>query len=1134
MTGPAIKPDQTQGADPNGVPNIPRILSPDEFEQARMLSPDQLAKAKFPVLPPPFVPRDATNTGNRPQSGVDPTRGKDSAKEPEGGFSGILTRQSARLVGGIKEHPLATAWIIGAQFTPLAPLVDYGMASVMGKEFLDYAAQKGAEETLPPDIKAQAEQDPSRISGEDAGADALMMGAGAVAAKVAGARVAAAKVATETAKGKIAAHVDAIVDAANKMFAPANRSPEASGMANIMRATTGEQAAQYEQASFKLDEFRRAISPLPEADKLGFIDAIEGGKAQPTPEFQKAADTMRKIGDETWDHIVKLHPDAADSYLKNYFPHRWTDPEKAKIVFGGDKAPTPAPEAGPEIARPRTASGRLKALGKATPDELANEYAMAKGTTDANPALVSRLETELTKRGIDHGQAEAQGRATIDAQKPATGEAATVDPLEQAKREAGSKRQMAGSGNFLRERVIPTTADGIALGLEPVSTNPVDLFLLDLRNKQKFIMAHETMTQGKDAGFLKFFAGPMDAGYRPIDDKVATVFGPRSGAVALPEGANVAPEDVQVQGQRTMGRYGAPEPVATIINNYLSPGLGNNPIYQAYRGFGNTLNQAQLGLSAFHLGMTSIDATVSRFALGMEYLKDAVKNGDADAGAAALKQFTTFPFAPLSAIAQGTVGDLSNHVLATDFQWGSGAKVRAAYLNPEKATPEFQALANAVKEAGGRVRQDSFYSNSAPEKFMAAWHENDGLGMMKMALPAFFEATAKPLMEHVVPLQKLQVFGEMAKKVLGDLPPEATLADRRAAVASAWDSVDNRMGQLVYDNLFWSKTFKDLSMASVRSVGWNIGTIRELGGGVADLAKLTNEGELTHKTAYTVALPIVAGLYGAAYQYLRTGKGPEDLFTYFHPKTGEKDADGNDERVMLPTYIKDYYAYSGGFQKGVGAGVEQVGQTVLHKANPAIDVAAHLLMLTNKDFYGDEIRNPDDPAVKQVAQEAAWIAKQVEPFVFTNMSEQSKRADVSTTTKLGNWFGITPAKREDVRTKAQNDMADIVAKRGHSERTPEEVSASQARSDLLSGLRGNKNIDVQKALSDVLQTSQLSNKELLSLAKQAGLTPAQARFKSLTLAQAVKIFQEATPREKQMFGELLVKKAENATDKGSK
>lgn len=1110
--GSSAKPE-AQGADSQGVPNLPRVLSPDEFDQARMLGPDELAKAKFPVLPPPYVPSDATRrgVGGGPQGSVDPTKGVDSTGlkgRPEPGLSGILTRQ---VINPIKEHPLMAAGITAAQFTPLAPLVNYAMMGAMGKDILDYSAQKAAEMSLPPDDRKQTEADPERISGEQAGTEAVMMGIGGVAHKVSRALAkSAAADATKAAQAKIATHVGAIEDAFKTMFAPASRTPDAAGMANIMRATTGEKAMEFEQASFKLDEFRRAINPLPDVDRLGFIDNIEGGKAQVTPEFQKAADTMRQIGDDTWAHIVKLSPDAAGSYLEDYFPHRWKDPEKAKVVFGTADAPTPRPGAdtGPSIARPRTASGRLKNLSSATPDELANEYAMSKGQ---DAPLTARLETELSSRGINPDEAFTQGKARVEAsQQDKVGVPQEPPPdnqLEEARRAAGGKRPMEGSKNFLKRRTIPTTAEGIALGLEPVSTNPVDLFLLDLRNKQKFIMAHETMTQGKDAGYIKFFPGQMDEGYTAINDKVATVYGPRHPDTGM---STVA------------GRYGAPESVAKIINNYLSPGLQGNPIYDAYRGLGNTLNQAQLGLSAFHLGMTSIDATVSRSALGLQYLWDGLKGGDADAAMMGVKKLATSGFAPWAAIGQGTVGDLMNAKFGTNVQWGLGAKIRAAYLNPESATPEMRALANAVKEAGGRVRMDSFYENSAPQKFMEAWHQEDAVGMAKMALPAFFEVTAKPLMEHIVPLQKMQVFGEMAQKILGEMPPETSLAERRAALSSAWDSVDNRMGQLVYDNLFWSKTFKDLSMASVRSVGWNIGTIRELGGGVGDVAKMAGQfsrGEamtLTHKAAYAVMLPLTVGMYGAIYQYLRTGKGPEELKDYFKPKTGEEDADGNPERVQLPSYMKDVFAYQG-----------HTVQTFENKAGPLPQ--AIFEMLHNKDFYGDEIRNPDDPAVKQIQQEALWIAKQALPFSVTNMMEQSKRADVGTPTKLGNWFGITPAHREDVRTPAQNEMADIAAKRGHTELTPEQQEAAASRRDLLGALRGNNGMNLQDAVSKAVNAGGLVPADLGKLLKRAGSTPAQERFRSLTTAQALDVFAKSTPDEQAKFAQLLFNKLDKAT-----
>jgi hypothetical protein len=41
---------------------------------------------------------------------------------------------------------------------------------------------------------------------------------------------------------------------------------------------------------------------------------------------------------------------------------------------------------------------------------------------------------------------------------------------------------------------------------------------------------------------------------------------------------------------------------------------------------------------------------------------------------------------------------------------------------------------------------------------------------------------------------------------------------------------------MVYDNLFWNKAGKDIAFLCVRSVGWNLGTFRELGGAVFDAA----------------------------------------------------------------------------------------------------------------------------------------------------------------------------------------------------------------------------------------------------------------------------------------------------------
>src|SRR5262249_25197602 len=163
------------------------------------------------------------------------------------------------------------------------------------------------------------------------------------------------------------------------------------------------------------------------------------------------------------------------------------------------------------------------------------------------------------------------------------------------------------------------------------------------------------------------------------------------------------------------------------------------------------------------------------------------------------------------------------------------------------------------------------------------------------------------------------------------LPADATPELKQRALAKAWDSIDNRFGQLVYDNLFWNKTLTDLAHVSTRSVGWNLGTVRELGGGITDLKRtLTGKG-ISDRTLYTFALPLYVGVIGAAYQYLHTGKNPSSLKDYFYPQNGLQTANGDPDRTTLPTYMKDVYAYS-----------NDPVATVEHKASPLLSLMVDL------------------------------------------------------------------------------------------------------------------------------------------------------------------------------------------------
>ena len=82
-------------------------------------------------------------------------------------------------------------------------------------------------------------------------------------------------------------------------------------------------------------------------------------------------------------------------------------------------------------------------------------------------------------------------------------------------------------------------------------------------------------------------------------------------------------------------------------------------------------------------------------------------------------------------------------------------------------------------------------------------------------IPALIDASSRPIMEGWVPRMKLGAFYGMANNILDTADRERWTQDQiRTRMQTAWDSIDNRFGQMVYDNLFWNKALRDVLMAS--------------------------------------------------------------------------------------------------------------------------------------------------------------------------------------------------------------------------------------------------------------------------------------------------------------------------------
>jgi len=545
-----------------------------------------------------------------------------------------------------------------------------------------------------------------------------------------------------------------------------------------------------------------------------------------------------------------------------------------------------------------------------------------------------------------------------------------------------SKRPMAGKEGFRRQRSLEFYRDGIEAGLEPVSYNPATLITHSLVQMDKSIMAHDVREELKASGLRQFVGLGQEPpkGWVRGNDPADTVM-QRQGA--------------EQGGPILRGHHYYPEPVAMIINNYLQPGLRGNKAYDIIREFGNNLNQFQLGFGAFHAGFVALDTQISAAALGLQQ----ASQGQFLKGAGNLA-LSAVPLGPgIKALI-------------------SGSKVMREYYSPGSQGGETAELVKSLEEAGGRARMDNFYKSDHIERFRQAINDiRQGKGGFGSALynafPALGDAISKPIMESLVPRMKLGVFADMARSEMDRLERSGQALDtaaRRDVLGKAWDSVENRLGQMTYDNLFWNKTGKDLAMIAIRSVGWNLGTVRELGGGIKDIPSsvmgtLKGQG-ISSRLAYTVALPMVTAFYGGIMHYLMTGRPPDELKDYFSPKTGRTNKDGSPERLSMPSYMNDVQHATNRADEGPMRVVQNLGQMAKSKLNPLIGLVSD--MVFNEDFHDGAIRNPNDPAVKQTMDTAKHFIASFEPFSTRAFSDQTAKG-APLGQRLAGLVGFKPA-----------------------------------------------------------------------------------------------------------------------------
>jgi N12 class adenine-specific DNA methylase len=759
-----------------------------------------------------------------------------------------------------------------------------------------------------------------------------------------------------------------------KVLAPTLFDRDAEDASLVLRGKLAELARKADRARDTLAKASAYFAKQPAAENLDFIDRMELGQRQKNADLDAIAFRLRTLLDDKRADVQSLGTGKLQTFYKDYFPHIWKNPRRAKTMF----------------------------------------------------------QAFFGKRPLEGGKA------------------------------------------FLKKRSLPTIADGLAVGLEPLSDNPVTMTLLKVHEMDRYVMAHETLAEWKQRGLAKFFRGnrPPPNGWKRIDDSISTVYG-----------RNAAGETI------VRGHYYAPEGAARIMNNYLSPGLRQYAGYRAIAGLNNVLNQFQLGLSAFHLGFTAADTTVSKAALGYQ----ALMRGRP------IKAAKYFAQTPAAAFTTYLKGD----------------KLLREWYRPGSQGAVIGNLVDNLVTAGGRARMDQMYRTEIAEKMREALRHGNIIGAALRAPFAGVEYLSNLLMNEAVPRMKLGAFADLARFHLDELGPNATFDEARRVLTQDWNSVENRLGEMTYDNLFWNKMAKDLAMIAVRSVGWNLGTLREVGGAIGDIGlqpynALKGKPVNLNRLSYLLGLVTVNAVMSAVYQYLKTGKGPDEIEDYFFPKNGETDEAGHPQRVSWPTYVKDVYHYA-----------TQPARTIANKAAPIWSALAE--MAHNKDFYGNQIRNPDDPLVTQLLDLAKHAAKQAIPIGVRNYQRETALGG-SLSTRGEQFVGVSPAPSELDKTPAERLAAKLSAERMGDEpgRPAEAAERRDLRQSLVRALRNNK--PVPKEVIDALKAGKLRTADVKAARQRAHESPLEAAFARLTIGDALKVYRASTADERRRLRGMLLEK----------
>lgn len=629
--------------------------------------------------------------------------------------------------------------------------------------------------------------------------------------------------------------------------------------------------------------------------------------------------------------------------------------------------------------------------------------------------------------------------------------------------------------------------------------------------------------------------------------------------------ASIAP------GKNVLGHWYVPDDVARLFRNHLHPGF-TGPAGRAYRGLraiNDNMNRFQLGFSAFHGGTTAFSTFLAKTVTMAERLGDGEFLEAAKALGGIIPAPITYATRGRRLVKQALEGKESGQETPALTSWFEkhGAEVLPEargetrtdlerLLGPHvlggSMDPQTMAMAYGGFRPGAQVPYQvnhirKLRMDMAAGRWQGAWR----------APFAVMEALAIPIMDKYVPFVKAAIFTEGAENVMRRLGEDASPNEVRYHLGRLSRDIDNKFGEIAYDNRFWHRLLRQSGHASIRALGWTGGTIDQYGGSITDtltapkrllagkpepveipreegkaepkppiaMKKVGDHWEpenladpvVTRRMLYTMATLAVAGVAGGLWNWTHTGEPPQSILDLYAPRNGKKNPDGSDQRVILYAYIKDLMGW-----------LRSPGETAVNKLAPIFAPIGQIVR--NRDYYGEQIWEPHSDLDRKLYDTAFFLYKTIRPLSVQNIE---RLRDTGTEgVELGlPLFGLaTPAPNYYSQTKMELEMSEFERKnRGDESMSHEEAEGRRALRHAERDFRRGKPEEGRATLAEAVGVGVVGERQLEDLARSLKRSPTENRFRRKPIDVRLQLWEDATEHERDQLRPVLAEMYQDPT-----